>query len=258
VGAKGCKGMLVVVVGAVELGPSRQFGVEPRGAEQIESENRLGKQQAPMEERKVGVTATKAGNEMVFEGLNCAFCGIATVDVGGSELVGNILLLEEGFEGGGALIVESLEPRAATGADERVVELDVAGLDDRRFATGKGLNGNVVAVVVIEEEKVVVAFAGGQREAASEITIAATGGRAVKHGSKEEMGSGAIVEAQGKKIRVRRLREEGQGRIGGLCGLDVLADLFEVGFGSGHRIRGVLAERSECQAREGLKGVIGG
>ena len=157
-----------------------------------------------MVEREVWVTPTKASNEVVFEGLDGAFCRIAAMDVGRGELVVNVFSLEVLFQGIGTLIVKSLEAGTAAGTDESVVELGVASLNDLSFATGKGLNSNVVAVVVIEDEQVVVAFAGGQREAASEITIAATSGRAVKHGSKEEMGPGAVVKGRRKKIRLRK------------------------------------------------------
>jgi len=97
-GSERGKRVLVVVVGAMQLGPSRELGVEPRGAEQIESEDCLRKQQAPMVERKVRVAATEAGNEVVLEGLDGAFGGIPAVDVGRSELVGNIFILKESFE----------------------------------------------------------------------------------------------------------------------------------------------------------------
>ena len=240
-GAKWGKRVFVVVVGAIELGPSRQFGIEPRGAEQIESENCLRKQQAPMVERKVGVTATEAGNEVVLEGLNGAFCGIPAVDVGRSELVGNIFILKESFERAGAFIVKGLQPRAAAGADENVVEFGVGSYDDFGLATGNGFNSNEVAIVVIEEQDVVVALAGRKGEAASRITIAATCGGAVKDFGKEEVGPFALVIGRRKEIR---LRKKGQGRIGGLSRLNVLAGLLDVGLEGGHRIRRVLAERS--------------
>jgi len=68
------------------------------------------------------------------------------------------------------------------------------------------------------------------------------------------MGPCALIIGRRKEIR---LRKKGQGRIGGLSRLNVLADLFDVCFGGGHRIRRVLAERSKGQAREGFQGVVG-
>ena len=43
---------------------------------------------------------------------------------------------------------------------------------------------------------------------------------------------------------------------GRLRGLDVLADLFDVGLGSGNGIRGVLAERGKSQSRESFQGIL--
>jgi hypothetical protein len=168
-------------------------------------------------------------------------------------LVGNVFFLKVGFEDGRALIVEGLEARAAAGMDEKVEEFGIGLLDDLGFAAWQGLNSNVVAVIVVEEEQVVVAFARGQRETAGEITIAATSGRAVEHSSKEEMGSLAVIKGWREKIR---LRKKGQGGSGRLCGLDVLADLFDVGLGSRNGIRGVLAERGKSQSRESFQGIL--
>ena len=241
VGAKRGKRVFVVVVGAMKLGPGREVGVEPRGAQEVQSEDSLWKQQAPIVERELGVTATKTGNEVVLESLDGSLGSIPAVDVGRGELVGNVFRLEVGFEDCGALVVQGLKAWATAGADECVVEFGIAGLDDFGFATGKGLNSNVVAVIVVEKEQVVVAFAGGEREAASEISIAATGGRAIKHSSKKEVGALALIKSWGKEIK---LRKKGKGEMFRFGGLDILADLFDVGFGSGNGIRGVFAERS--------------
>jgi len=76
------KRMFVVVIRAMKLGPGRQFRVEPGCAKEVQREDGLGKQKAPMMEWELRVTATKASNEMVLEGLNGALSGIAAVDVG--------------------------------------------------------------------------------------------------------------------------------------------------------------------------------
>jgi hypothetical protein len=61
---------------------------------------------------EVFVNAAEASNEMIFEGPNGAFRGIATMHARRSKLEVNILIAEELFEGKGAFIVQALELRA--------------------------------------------------------------------------------------------------------------------------------------------------
>ena len=54
------------------------------------------------------VGATEAGDEVVFERADCAFGGIAAVDVGRDELKIDVLRTEEVFQDAGAFVVEAL------------------------------------------------------------------------------------------------------------------------------------------------------
>ena len=254
VGARGGNGMGVVVIVAVELGPGRKLGVEAGSAKEIEGELSLGQQETPIVKGEVRVTAAKDGNEVVLEGLDGTFSGVAAVDVGRSELVVNVFLFEVVLENGGALIVKVLEFRAATGADELIVPLLVGGKDGFSFAVLEGFNSNVVGVIFIEDKQVAIAFARREREASSEITVAPARGGAVNDGGKEGVCPFAGLDRRGKETGFIKKRESDLGRLGGL---KVLADLLHVGLGSGHRIRGVLAERVEGEAREGGKGIGG-
>jgi hypothetical protein len=71
----------------------------------------LGHETIPQVEREVFVNAAKASNEVILEGADGTFGGIASVDPGRGELKVNFFLAEELFQGFEALIVETLEER---------------------------------------------------------------------------------------------------------------------------------------------------
>ena len=62
-------------------------------------------------EREVFVDAAKASNEVILEGADGAFGGIAAVDSWWGELKVDMFFAEELFQGFGAFIVETLEER---------------------------------------------------------------------------------------------------------------------------------------------------
>ena len=65
----------------------------------------------PQVEREVFVDAAKASNEVILEGADGAFGGIAAVDAWWGELKVNYFFAEELFQSFGAFIVETLEER---------------------------------------------------------------------------------------------------------------------------------------------------
>ena len=69
----------------------------------------LGKQAIPEVERKGGVGAAEASNEMVFEGADGAFGGITTMNMGRRELEVNGVVGHEALESGRGFVVEALE-----------------------------------------------------------------------------------------------------------------------------------------------------
>jgi hypothetical protein len=56
-------------------------------------------------ERELWVGGAEAGDEVIFEGSNGAFCGVAAMDVGGGELEVDILAGHELLEGTGRFVV---------------------------------------------------------------------------------------------------------------------------------------------------------
>jgi hypothetical protein len=60
-------------------------------------------------EGKVFVDATEASNEVIFEGADGTFCGIAAMDAGRYQLEVNIFFRHVILEDLGTFIVEALE-----------------------------------------------------------------------------------------------------------------------------------------------------
>ena len=70
-------------------------------------------------ERKSFIGTAEATNEVVFEGVDGTFGGIAVVDVRGDKLKINLLLMHELLENVGLFIVEALEVGAETRLDKK-------------------------------------------------------------------------------------------------------------------------------------------
>ena len=69
----------------------------------------MGDETIPFLGGKVSVARCESGTEIIFEGADCTFGGVAAVGVRGNKLEVNVVL-EEGFlHGVGELIVEDLE-----------------------------------------------------------------------------------------------------------------------------------------------------
>ena len=110
-------------------------------------------------EREVRVRSAEAGNEVIFEGPDGAFCVVAAVDTRGNKLEGGGGVMEEVFEGLTALVVHDMELWFAAVADEAIVEEFISFKDGGSFSVGDGSDIDGVAVVVVEEKDVVVACA---------------------------------------------------------------------------------------------------
>jgi len=174
-GARWGEGRAVVVEGAVELGLGGETGVDAGAAEEVEGDERLGKEAVPQVEGEVGVSGTEAGDEMIFERADGAFGGIAAVEVRGDQLVVDLVFLEELLEGGGSLIVESLELGAEAAGGEESVDAFVSRSMFGACAVFHGLGEDGVAVVVVYDEEVGVSGVGGTEEAAGLIGMELAG-----------------------------------------------------------------------------------
>jgi hypothetical protein len=62
-------------------------------------------------EREAGIGQAESGDEVIFEGANRSFGGIAAMDAGWSKLKINFRVVEEGLECRGRFIVKTLETR---------------------------------------------------------------------------------------------------------------------------------------------------
>lgn len=60
-------------------------------------------------EWKIGICGAKATDKMIFERLYCSFRGVDAMIVRLDELDRTVLLLHEGFDGRGCLIVSDIE-----------------------------------------------------------------------------------------------------------------------------------------------------
>ena len=137
-------------------------------------------------EREILVHAAKSGDEMVFEGSDGAFGGIASMGAGGHKLVLDGFVLKEFFEGGAAFVVEAMEARAEAGADEASME-DAEGVKDGLGGAGlHGFREDGVAVVIVEDKDIVVAGAGWDDEFAGLVGVGLAGG---DEGRETEMGA---------------------------------------------------------------------
>lgn len=65
---------------SMDLGPSREVGIDSGATHQIEREKTLGEEPVPQVHGELGVDTAKASNQMVLECSDGAFSGIAPVD----------------------------------------------------------------------------------------------------------------------------------------------------------------------------------
>jgi len=104
-------GSAIEIEVAMKLRPSRQAGVDAGPAQEIEREFSLGEQAVPEMHREVLVRAAEAGDEVVLEGADGTFGGIAAMDMGRDQLKVNLLGSKEVLENCGGFVVETLEAR---------------------------------------------------------------------------------------------------------------------------------------------------
>ena len=121
------------------------------------------------------------------------------------------------------------------------MDLDECCFDGRAFAVGNGLGKDDVAIIIIEYEEVVVASAGGDEEATSLVAVG------LACDNRDGAGVAGVGAFGGIVCGVEVLLDSGlwdQGQWGFWCfgGLDSLADLMHVPFGSSWRVGRVFVE----------------
>ena len=111
-GARGSKGHGIEVKVSVYGGVGGNYWVRARGAEQIKSEDCLGEDTVPLLGWEVGVTIDQSSAEVILEGANCTFGGVAAMGIWGGNLGGDIVFAEVALHSAGAFVVKDVE-RAA-------------------------------------------------------------------------------------------------------------------------------------------------
>ena len=101
----------------------RQFWIDPRWSQHVESKFSLGKESAPKVGREVRITTIQDGGEMVLESANGPFCWVVSVIVGIYQLVREFLVCDGSTHLFGDFVVQALEDRCDAG----LFELGVAG-----------------------------------------------------------------------------------------------------------------------------------
>lgn len=138
-------------------------------------------------EGELGVHTAEASNQVILEGPDGPFSGVAPVNSRGDKLVVNFNIGHVGLENVGALIVQALETRSEAGLGEGS-NTALVGLEDGWGMPGRnGLGINEVAIVVVEDKEVVVAKTRGSGEAPGLIGIDQASGIGFNHGGKAMM-----------------------------------------------------------------------
>jgi hypothetical protein len=212
----------------------------------------------PQVEREVFVNASKASNEVILEGADGAFGGIAAVDTGWGELEIIFFFIDElVFQGIGALmIVETLEAGTQAGGAKFGIEGLKSGKDGGACAVFDRFGEDAVAVIIVHNDQIIVASAGCGRESAGLVAKYFSGG----------FEEGGITKV-GAVVRSGTGREEGViggeeleviGKTRGWCnmrclfglfgGALVLARLVKVAFDHCNRSRGMFMEERWCNS----------
>ena len=77
--------------------------------EQIESEECLGDETVPFLGWEVGVTRGHSSTEVILEGMNCTFGGVAAMCIWGDKLEVDIVFAEGALNIAGAFVVKDVE-----------------------------------------------------------------------------------------------------------------------------------------------------
>ena len=116
------QGCAVEIEEAVQLRPSGEVGIEAGTAQEVESEYGLGDKAIPQVQGEGFVDTAEASDEMILEGADGAFSGVATMDARRSKLEVDVFAAEEVLERFRALVVQALELGAVTGSAEAGME----------------------------------------------------------------------------------------------------------------------------------------
>ena len=106
-----CQRCLVEIKGTVELCFGREFRIDARGTEEIQSGSGLFNEATPQMEREIRVSAAQDGNKMVFPCGDGTFGCIPTVDMRRDKLKGHAAFFHEVLELAWGFVVQNAEDR---------------------------------------------------------------------------------------------------------------------------------------------------
>ena len=109
-------------------------------------------------EREVFVTCAQTGDEMILEGLDRAFGGVATMSMRWHQLEFYFGFVEESLQQGGYFIVEDVEFRSESAVDEVVAQLFEGCLQGGVGTIFDGFGEHGIAVIIAEDHDVLVAL----------------------------------------------------------------------------------------------------
>ena len=108
-GARGSEGRVIEVKVAVYGGVGGKAWVRTRGTEQIKSEDCLWDDTVPFLGWEVGVTRGQSSAEVIIEGANCTFGGVAAMRIWGDKLEVDIVFAEGALHSAGAFVVKDVD-----------------------------------------------------------------------------------------------------------------------------------------------------
>ena len=97
-GARGLKRRFVITKGSIEERFGQEPGIDPRGAQNIESGGGEWNQAAPQMHWKVWVNAVETGQKVIFEHPNGLFGSIHAMDARQDELKSNFVVAQVFFD----------------------------------------------------------------------------------------------------------------------------------------------------------------
>jgi hypothetical protein len=127
------------------------------------------------------VGGTQTGDKVIFKCENCAFCGVASMEVWRGKLEYNVGFIHEGLQSQGGFIFHAFEKGFESMRFKILDSLLVCGNDEGACAIYHGLQVYGIAIVFIDNTHVLMAGDAGCEKYASGVSVNhASGGIAVR------------------------------------------------------------------------------
>ena len=184
---------------------------------------------------EIGICGAEAGNEVILEGTNGAFGGIAAVHMGRNQLEVDVFSAHELFENVRGFVVKTLQDWTAASSNEDRKRLLVCIKDGSCALCFHGFCVDKVGVIVVEYKELRVTLAAWDGETAG--LVGEDFASCLNAGSIAEVRAYTVGKRNGEK---RILENVGLGwkRTGGAGRLLVLPGLVKMSFVHGNGDRG--------------------